>query len=70
LLLICWLLLLAAAAAAHQAGDDKKLVQAASRKKKLENRFGLERNAKGGRFKVSPVAARCSSQVQVCCAVL
>lgn len=36
-----------------QAGDDKKLLQAASRKKKLEERFGLEKSAKGTRFKVS-----------------
>lgn len=36
----------------QQAGDDKKLAQAASRKKKLEERHGLEKNAKGMRFKV------------------
>lgn len=35
-----------------QAGDDKKLVQAASRKKKLDERLGLDRNAKGMKFKV------------------
>lgn len=36
-----------------QQGDDKKLLQAASRKKKLEERLGVNNNAKGMKFKVS-----------------
>ncbi|KAF2398889.1 ABC transporter ATP-binding protein uup-1 [Trichodelitschia bisporula] len=39
--------------AAKRTGDDKKLKQAASRRKKLEERTGLEVNAKGGRFKLN-----------------
>ena len=39
--------------AARKKGDDKKLKQAASRRKKLEERSGLEVNAKGGRFKLN-----------------
>eukprot|EP00775_Hariotina_reticulata_P010042 gene10042-10198_t len=38
---------------ARQAGDDKKLLQAASRKKKLEDRLGLDKNAKGHKFKLN-----------------
>lgn len=34
-------------------GDENKLRQAKSRKKKLDERIGLEANAKGGRFKLS-----------------
>ena len=34
-------------------GDDKKLKQVASKKTKLEERTGLERNAKGHRFKLN-----------------
>ncbi|KAI8893693.1 P-loop containing nucleoside triphosphate hydrolase protein [Globomyces pollinis-pini] len=36
---------------AKSKGDDKKLLQVASRKKKLNERFGIEKNAKGHRFK-------------------
>jgi hypothetical protein len=36
-----------------QQGDDKKLLQAASRKKKLDERLGVDKNAKGMKFKVS-----------------
>ena len=39
--------------AAKKTGDDKKLKQAASRKKKLDERWGLEVSAKGGRFKLN-----------------
>ncbi|KAK5168795.1 uncharacterized protein LTR77_006104 [Saxophila tyrrhenica] len=39
--------------AAKRAGDDKKLKQAASRKKKLDERWGMEVSAKGGRFKLN-----------------
>lgn len=39
--------------AAREKGDDKKLKQAASRKKKLDDRWGMEVNAKGGRFKLN-----------------
>ncbi len=39
--------------AAKRAGDDKKLKQAASRKKKLDERWGMEVGAKGGRFKLN-----------------
>ncbi|PQE17962.1 ABC transporter protein [Rutstroemia sp. NJR-2017a WRK4] len=35
------------------AGDENKLRQAKSRQKKLDNRMGLEVNAKGGRFKLN-----------------
>ena len=34
-------------------GDDNKLRQAKSRQKKLDNRWGLEKSAKGGRFKLN-----------------
>ncbi|KAL3419873.1 ABC transporter, partial [Phlyctema vagabunda] len=34
-------------------GDDNKLRQAKSRQKKLDNRMGMERSAKGGRFKLN-----------------
>lgn len=37
---------------AKKSGDDKKLQMVASRKKKLEDRLGMEKNAKGHRFKV------------------
>ncbi|KAK0488846.1 ATP-binding cassette, sub-family F, member 3 [Armillaria novae-zelandiae] len=40
-------------AAARRTGDDKKLKQAVSRKKKIEERSGLEVNAKGTRFKLN-----------------
>lgn len=39
--------------AAKKHGDDKKLKQAASRKKKLEERWGMEVSAKGGKFKLN-----------------
>ena len=39
--------------AAKRSGDDKKLKQAASRKKKLEERSGMEVNAKGHKFKLN-----------------
>jgi ATP-binding cassette, subfamily F, member 3 len=39
--------------AAKQKGDDKKLKQAVSRQKKLDDRWGLEVSAKGGRFKLN-----------------
>lgn len=39
--------------AAKRTGDDKKLKQAASRKKKLDERWGMEVSAKGGRFKLN-----------------
>lgn len=39
--------------AAKRTGDDKKLKQAASRKKKLDERWGMETSAKGGRFKLN-----------------
>jgi ATP-binding cassette subfamily F protein 3 len=39
--------------AAKRTGDDKKLRQAASRRKKMEERTGLEVNARGGRFKIN-----------------
>ena len=38
---------------AKRAGDDKKLKQAASRRKKLDERWGMEVSAKGGRFKLN-----------------
>jgi ATPase subunit of ABC transporter with duplicated ATPase domains len=41
------------AKAAKRTGDDKKLKQAASRKKKLDERWGMEVSAKGGRFKLN-----------------
>jgi ATPase subunit of ABC transporter with duplicated ATPase domains len=34
-------------------GDDNKLRQAKSRQKKLDNRWGLEKSARGGRFKLN-----------------
>lgn len=34
-------------------GDENKLRQAVSRQKKLEDRMGMQTNAKGGRFKLS-----------------
>ena len=34
-------------------GDDKRMKQVASRKVKLEERVGMERNAKGHRFKLN-----------------
>ena len=37
---------------AKQTGDDKKARLAKSRQEKLNSRWGLEQNAKGGRFKV------------------
>jgi ATP-binding cassette subfamily F protein 3 len=39
--------------AAKDKGDDKKLKQVASRKKKLDDRMGMQVNAKGGRFKLN-----------------
>ena len=39
--------------AAKHMGDDKKLKAAASRKKKVEERMGMEVNAKGHRFKLN-----------------
>lgn len=38
---------------ARRAGDSKKLVQMASKQKKLEERFGVETNEKGHRFKLN-----------------
>eukprot|EP00386_Alphamonas_edax_P001914 GDKI01005778.1.p1 GENE.GDKI01005778.1~~GDKI01005778.1.p1 ORF type:complete len:624 (+),score=154.20 GDKI01005778.1:41-1912(+) len=38
---------------AKKTGDDKRLQQTASRKVKMEERIGLERNAKGHRFKLN-----------------
>lgn len=40
-------------AAAKKQGDDKKLRQAASRKKKLDERMGMQVNAKGHKFKLN-----------------
>jgi ATPase subunit of ABC transporter with duplicated ATPase domains len=40
-------------AAAKKQGDDKKLKQAASRKKKLDDRMGMQVNAKGHKFKLN-----------------
>lgn len=48
--------------ALSQAGDDKKLVQAASRKKKLDERLGLDKNAKGMKFKVRAEGSRAGGQ--------
>lgn len=39
--------------AAKRSGDQKKLAQAASRQKKLDERMGMQVNAKGGRFKLN-----------------
>lgn len=39
--------------AGKKTGDENKLRQAASRKKKIEDRSGMQANAKGGRFKLS-----------------
>lgn len=39
--------------AARRDGDDKKLGMVASRRKKLEERWGLERGQRGGRFKLN-----------------
>jgi ATP-binding cassette subfamily F protein 3 len=39
--------------AAKRSGDDKKLKQAASRQKKLDERMGMQVNAKGHRFKLN-----------------
>lgn len=39
--------------AAKRAGDDKKLKQAASRKKRLDERMGMQVNAKGHKFKLN-----------------
>ncbi|KAF8459292.1 P-loop containing nucleoside triphosphate hydrolase protein [Kalaharituber pfeilii] len=39
--------------AARVSGDDKKLKQAVSRKKKLEERTGVQTNARGGKFKLN-----------------
>jgi ATPase subunit of ABC transporter with duplicated ATPase domains len=39
--------------AARRGGDDKRLGMVASRRKKLDERFGLERGLRGGRFKVN-----------------
>ncbi|KIW04402.1 uncharacterized protein PV09_04680 [Verruconis gallopava] len=38
---------------ARKAGDDKKLKQAVSRQKKIDDRMGLQVNARGGRFKLN-----------------
>ena len=38
---------------AHRRKNDKKLAQVASRRKKLEERSGIEKNAKGHRFKLN-----------------
>ena len=38
---------------AKQSGDDNKLRQAKSRQKKLDERWGLEASARGGRFKLN-----------------
>lgn len=38
---------------AKKTGDDKKLQMVASRKKKLEDRLGMEKNAKGHRFQIN-----------------
>ncbi|QDS72049.1 hypothetical protein FKW77_002532 [Venturia effusa] len=42
-----------AQSAAKSTGDDKKLKQAASRQKKLDERMGMQVNAKGHRFKLN-----------------
>lgn len=39
--------------AGKKTGDENKLRQAASRKKRIEDRSGMQVNAKGGRFKLS-----------------
>ena len=39
--------------AGKKSGDENKLRQAASRKKRIEDRSGMQVNAKGGRFKLS-----------------
>ncbi|KAK3358576.1 putative ABC transporter [Lasiosphaeria ovina] len=39
--------------AGKKSGDENKLRQAVSRQKKLEDRMGMQTNAKGGRFKLS-----------------
>ncbi|KAI8849289.1 P-loop containing nucleoside triphosphate hydrolase protein [Chytridium lagenaria] len=39
--------------AAKKSGDDKKLGMVASRQRKLDERFGLEKNAKGHKFKLN-----------------
>jgi ATPase subunit of ABC transporter with duplicated ATPase domains len=39
--------------AAREKGDQKKLGMVASRRKKLDERFGLERGQKGGKFKLN-----------------
>ncbi|KAI8911777.1 P-loop containing nucleoside triphosphate hydrolase protein, partial [Gorgonomyces haynaldii] len=38
---------------AKESGDDKKLGMVASRRKKLNDRFGMEKNAKGHRFRLT-----------------
>ena len=38
---------------AKKSGDDKKLQTVASRKKKLEDRLGIEKNAKGHHFQIN-----------------
>jgi ATP-binding cassette subfamily F protein 3 len=42
-----------AISAAKRTGDDKKLKQAASRQKKIDDRVGMQVNAKGHRFKLN-----------------
>ena len=42
---------------AKKTGDDKKLQMVASRRKKLDDRMGLERNAKGHRLQINRSAA-------------
>jgi ATP-binding cassette subfamily F protein 3 len=42
-----------AISAAKRTGDDKKLKQAASRQKKIDERMGMQVNAKGHRFKLN-----------------
>ena len=38
---------------AKKTGDDKKLQMVASRRKKLDDRLGMEQNAKGHRLKLN-----------------
>ncbi len=42
---------------AKKTGDDKKLQMVASRRKKLDDRMGLEKNAKGHRLQINRSAA-------------
>lgn len=50
---------------ARKTGDDNLAKMAKSRQKKLDDRWGIERNAKGGRF-VLTVRSRISGSVRRC----